>query len=389
MTIFPDKLNKLLEQRKAEDSLRSLASAGQLIDFSSNDYLGFARNPELFRSSSRLLETMEIEENGATASRLLSGNHHLYQQLEAQLCRFYKSDSALVFNSGYDANIGFFSSVPKRNDLIFFDELIHASIRDGIKMSHAKSYKFNHNDIRDLREKIERSLDSGGKEEGDAIYVVTESVFSMDGDSPVLVDLVELCQEFGCFLIVDEAHAVGLMGESGGGMILDSKLESKVFARVVTFGKALGCHGAAVLGSETLRSYLTNFARSLIYSTGLPPHSLATIIKAHEFILSEEALDARKSLVKNLLFFDEQITSLALNDRVPQSTSAIRSCIIPGNVRVKQISKELADAGFDVRPILSPTVAAGTERLRFCLHTYNKQAEIKDVLTILAAALKK
>ncbi len=389
MTNFPDKLNKLLEQRKADDSLRSLTSSGELIDFSSNDYLGFARNPDLFHGSSRLLESLEIEENGATASRLLSGNHHLYQELEARLCKFYKSNSALVFNSGYDANIGFFSSVPQRNDLIFYDELIHASIRDGIKMSNAKSYKFVHNDLHDLRQKIDRNLDSGWKDSTDAIYVVTESVFSMDGDSPALVDLVELCLELGCLLIVDEAHAVGVIGDSGGGMILDHGLESKVFARVVTFGKAFGCHGAAVLGSETLRSYLTNFARSLIYSTGLPPHSLATIIKAHELILSEEALEARGSLLKNLLVFDEQLNALGLNDSLPHNTSAIRSCIIPGNVRVKQISKELADAGFDVRPILSPTVAAGAERLRFCLHSYNKQAEIKDVLTILAAVLKK
>ncbi|NAS12604.1 aminotransferase class I/II-fold pyridoxal phosphate-dependent enzyme [Poritiphilus flavus] len=388
MTDFPDKLNKLLEQRKAEDSLRSLETAKRLVDFSSNDYLGLARNPNLFHQSSGLLETMKIEESGATASRLLSGNHRLYQELESLLCRFYKAEAALVFNSGYDANIGLFSSVLQRNDLVFFDELIHASIRDGIMMSHAKSYKFTHNDLQDLRQKITRSLNPGSKKGAHTIYVVTESVFSMDGDSPALSELTELCQEFGCYLIVDEAHAIGVMG-TGRGVLLHQSLENKVFARVVTFGKAMGCHGAAVLGSGSLKSYLTNFARSLIYSTGLPPHSLATILKAHEFIVSKEASEARKSLLENTGFFDQQIKAKDLRARVIPSDSAIRSCIIPGNKRVRQISKELADAGFDVRPILSPTVAAGTERLRFCLHSYNTQAEINGVLTILAAALQK
>src|SRR5690606_3252422 len=192
MTRYPQRLQRLLNERKEKDTFRQLPSKNTLVDFSSNDYLGFSKSQKIFENSLKLLAKGNIQ-NGATGSRLLSGNHSLYNEVEGMLCDYHKTGAALVFNSGYDANIGFFSSVPQRGDIIFYDEFIHASVRDGIKMSNARAYKFKHNDLEDLRSHIERSLKVNN--EGSELYIVTESVFSMDGDSPDLNTLVHICEK--------------------------------------------------------------------------------------------------------------------------------------------------------------------------------------------------
>jgi len=271
MLEFPDNLRQKLAEREANCALRSLRTSNNLTDFSSNDYLGFAEEQGIHISALKVLSDFDQIKNGASGSRLLSGNHSLYTQLEKKLVSMFDCQSALVFNSGYDANIGFFSSVPQRSDVIFYDEFIHASIRDGLKMGNAKNYKFKHNDLDDLMLKCraERTLPAGrqGRSPKDAvIYVVTESVFSMDGDSPDLGSLAQFCSEHQCHLIIDEAHAIGVFGK---GLIEELNLQNEVFARIITFGKALGCHGAAILGEKHLVDYLTNFARSLIYTTAL------------------------------------------------------------------------------------------------------------------------
>ncbi|MGB3151656.1 MAG: pyridoxal phosphate-dependent aminotransferase family protein, partial [Maribacter sp.] len=183
MSDFPKKLQNKLDKRVQEDSLRSLKNERDLVDFSSNDYLGLAKNEIIFSKTFQLLLTKNIAENGASGSRLLTGNHDLYQVLESFLTSFHDEESALVFNSGYDANIGFFSSVPTRGDVVFYDEFAHASIRDGIGMSNAKSYKFPHNDLLGLKAKISTTLKGVELQGNSEIYIVTESVFSMDGDS--------------------------------------------------------------------------------------------------------------------------------------------------------------------------------------------------------------
>jgi 8-amino-7-oxononanoate synthase len=339
-----------------------------LIDFSSNDYLGFASS----HWSDFHLETLST---GATGSRLISGNYIGYEDAEQQIASFHQTEAALVFNSGYDANLGLLSSVPQRNDVVLYDALSHASIRDGIRLSLAKAYKFEHNDLEDLEQLLV-------KHQGNTIYVVTETVFSMDGDSPALIRLVALCEKFGAFLIVDEAHAVGIFGKRGEGLVQDFQLEKRVFARVVTFGKALGCHGAAVLGSNKLRDYLINFARSLIYTTALPPHSVATIASAYQRL--ESSSIALTILRDNILHFSREQIRLGLAPLFVGGKSAIASAIIPGNSNVCQIAAALQFAGFDVRPILSPTVPEGQERLRFCLHSFNTPDQITVVLETLA-----
>ncbi len=290
------------------------------------------------------------KKNGATGSRLLSGNHALYPETEAFIATFHQAEAALLFNSGYDANLGFLSSVPQRNDVIVYDELIHASIRDGIQLSNAKAYKFQHNDPEDLKEKLVKFQSSAAN-----IYIVIESVYSMDGDSPNLEELVSLSEQFGCYLVVDEAHALGVFGERGEGLIQKSlRLNDRVFARIMTFGKGLGCHGAAILGSYDLKQYLINFSRSFIYTTGLSPHAVATILVAYQQLTENPA--AMERLAVNIIHFNQEKNRLGLKPLFVYSKSAIQCAILPGNEKVKTLAQTLQEKGFEVKPILSPTV---------------------------------
>lgn len=376
MKQFPKALAQKLNQRKANYALRELPVSKDCIDFASNDYLGFSQSETIFNETHEYLLQNNIKVNGATGSRLISGNHNLYAITEDFIANFHQVSSALIFNSGYDANVGFFSSVAQRNDVILYDELCHASIRDGIQMSNAKSYKFQHNDLDDLESIIKRC-----HTEPVEVYVVTESVFSMDGDCPNLEELVALCEKYNCHLVVDEAHAIGVFGENGEGVVQSLGLQDNVFARIITFGKGLGCHGAAIIGSEELKSYLINFARSFIYTTGLSPHSVATILIAYQHLKTEKV--AMQNLKQNIQFFNQEKTQRGLKSLFVYSKSAIQCAIIPGNEKVKSIAANLQEKGFDVKAILSPTVPEGQERLRFCLHSYNSEEEISEVLCLL------
>ena len=377
MKHFPKSLQQKLQQREANNNLRKLSTPNSLNDFASNDYIGFAQNETIFQETHQLLLDKNIKVNGATGSRLLSGNHALYHDAEAYVAMFHKADAALIFNSGYDANVGFFSTVPQRSDIILYDELCHASIRDGIQMSNAKSYKFQHNDLEDLEKLIQRF-----HTELVEVYIVTESVFSMDGDSPDLEKMVQLSGKYNAYLVVDEAHALGVFGEEGEGLIQSLGLQDKVFARIMTFGKGLGCHGAAILGNEALKSYLVNYARSFIYTTGLSPHSVAAILVAYQHLKNEKR--TLEKLKDNIIYFNQEKMRLGLKPLFVYSKSAIQCAIIPGIEGVKTKANQLQEKGFDVKPILSPTVPEGQERLRFCLHSYNSEREISDCLELLS-----
>ena len=378
--MFPKKLQEKINQRKAQNMLRQLGTEHDLIDFSSNDYLGFSNSKEIFDMTHHYLESHNLHRNGSTGSRLLSGNYEFYNEVEAMLCEFHNCESSLIFNSGYNANLGFFSSVPQRGDIILYDEYIHASIRDGIIMSHAKSYKFKHNNLDHLDEMLKRV-----QHDESVIYIVTESVFSMDGDSPDLVSLINISKKYNAFVVIDEAHATGVFGEKGVGLIQELGLENQVFARLITFGKALGSHGAAILGSKELTEYLVNFARSFIYTTALPPHTLMTIKSVYMELPKTHEIS---KLHNNITFFKAEIIKNKIQHHFINSNSAIQCCLVFGNENVKALSNQLLKKGFDVKPILSPTVPAGEERLRFCLHSFNSEKEIKDILQLLASLLK-
>lgn len=377
MKQLPDKLAKRLEQRLQNNALRKLSVYNPTFDFSSNDYLGLAAAELNWSHKSHKLK-------GAAGSRLLTGNHKAYEVLEKQICSFHKSQAALVFNSGYAANLGLLGAIGQRGDHIFYDALAHASIRDGLQLTKARSLKYRHNDLMHLQQLLEEHKESTG-----TLYVVTESVFSMDGDSPDLEALVNLCERYEAYLIVDEAHALGVIGERGHGLVQALQMQDRVFARIVTFGKALGYHGAAVLGSEALKSYLVNFARSLIYTTALAEDMVYALADRYTWLSnSTEAIQEINKLHCNIALLRSYIEKYGLNEYFIVSNSAIHSVIIPGNERVKALSDSLNEAGFGVLPILAPTVPEGAERLRICLHCYNESDSIELLAERIASFLK-
>ena len=371
---FPSNLQRKLQKRAIEGNLRSLRVRGDLIDFSSNDYLGFSRNTTIFEEVKRELSDLKPS-IGSTGSRLLSGNTDFHEDLECQMASFFEAESALLFNSGYDANLGLLSSVPQRGDSIFYDEFVHASIRDGIRLSHARSYGFRHNDIQDLRQKILNTR-SGGE-----IYVVVESLYSMDGDMAPLKELASMAGEQNLKLIVDEAHSTGIYGKRGQGMVIEQQLQHAVFARVHTFGKALGCHGATVVGSTALREFLINFSRPFIYTTSMPPYGVLTI----KYVLRAlEHTNQREILKGNIRQFRDMVNQYGLIHHFMDSSGPIQ-CLVLGSVeRIMEISSKLRESNFDARAILSPTVPEGKERIRFCIHSYNTSREIQEILFLLS-----
>lgn len=346
-------IEEALIKRAETDSLRSLKVVEGLVDFSSNDYLGFARDMEFAGGT-----------GGSTGSRLLTGNTHAVEELEKRIAAFHEGEAALIYSSGYLANIGAITCMAGRTDTILFDELVHASIRDGIRLSNARSVSFAHNDLNDLKEKLPGATGN--------VVVIVESIYSMDGDGPDLIELAEICRDKAS-LMVDEAHAVGVGGPSGKGLVCGSGISADAAVRVVTFGKALGLHGAAVICSKKMREYMINFARTFIYTTGLPDSTVSGLSAAYDrLLMSSDKVQYTKSL-KNI--FKEKINNKTalLEDH---AEGLILALVYPGNEHVKALSGKLAEKGYDVRPILSPTVPVGTERIRVCFHAFNTEEEV-------------
>lgn len=372
-----------LAQRKEEGTFRSLDTSTSLstgsegqIDFTSNDYLGFARSQELKRRIAEAEKQFSEIRVGSTGSRLLTGNSKLAEEVEQQVAAFHRAETALIFNSGYDANVGLYSSLGRIAKYIVYDELIHASVHDGMRLSRAELKPFKHNDVESLRSVLSE-LDG-------AAIVAVESVYSMDGDLAPLKELAVVCKEFDAALIVDEAHAVGLFGE-GRGRVSELGLEDEVYARLVTFSKALGCHGAAVLCNDNLRQFLVNHARSLIFSTFTSNHSLLAVKCVYDMLSVYDYNDLNISLLINL--FNQSMKGVS-GVRQIGGESPILGVIIAGNAQVRAVAATMQNDGFDVRPIVSPTVPKGTERIRICLHEFNTEAEVKGLIKSLQKALK-
>ena len=365
---MPENLIARLSKRNDAGLLRVLKLGDELIDFCSNDYLGLARQQEIYDAVQREIDHTSFRLNGSTGSRLIRGNSRLAEELEFFLADFHHAEAALIFNSGYDANLGFFSSVPQRGDTILYDRLIHASIHDGIRLSHAKAFAFNHNDIEDAKRLLRQS--SG------QVYIVVESLYSMDGDFAPLNEFAQLCAETGALMVVDEAHANGIFGPSGCGLVHEEHVLAQCIARIYTFGKSIGAHGAVVVVSNLLRSYLINFARSFIYSTALPTNELLTIKCAYHFAVSNP--EAKQQLFNNIQYFRELASANPELKFLPAS-GPIQGLHFEGNEYVKKAAEFIQQAGFDIRAILSPTVPEGTERLRICLHSFNSPEEIKNL----------
>lgn len=353
--------NRLLKRKKL-GNLRKLQTLQPLFDFSSNDYLGLARSPQLATSVFKELQMHLSHLNGlgSTGSRLLTGNSTYAQALEEKIANFHGYEAGLLFSCGYMANVGLLSAITNQESVILFDAAVHASTHNGIRLSQAKAFPFRHNDLEHLENRLINCSSEGDR------FICVESIYSTNGSISPLSEISRLAREYEAHLIVDEAHAVGACGPQGRGLVAEYNLTDHVFAQVTTFGKALGTYGAIVLGNHILKEALINFATSYIYTTALPFQTLAAIKCSYD--LFPEMDQERDHLQKLIQIFRESYPSFSL--------SHIQSVPIEGNEAVKQAAQDIFKQGFDVRPLMSPTVQRGHEVLRICLHAFNTEDEL-------------
>lgn len=365
-----------LEIRRKDGLLRSLQHMDHFIDFCSNDYLGLAKNQELNQLITKDFENWlaqnnaQISINGATGSRLISGNNSLVENFEITCAQIHHAEAALLFGSGFEANLGLLSSISQADHIVFCDQLLHASIIDGIRLGKGKKVIFNHNDWEALSTEL-------AKYPHQTKWVVVESIYSMDGDQAPLQKYIELKQNYDFELIVDEAHSGGVYGFKGAGLVQELGLVDQVFARVITFGKAWGNAGAVVLGSQALRQYLINFARSFIYSTGPTPAHICALLATLHFIQNQDEL--REKLKKNITFFQGHCS----HPNWGKSQSAIQTFIVPGNQEVRRIAQLAQEKDFGLKPIVYPTVPKGEERIRITLSALTQQQDMLDLIQLL------
>ncbi|KAG5997000.1 hypothetical protein E4U52_005269 [Claviceps spartinae] len=468
-TSLDELYSSLLARRALNNRLRTLTlPSPNTIDFSSNGYLSLSSNPAIKQqyltrlaqdslpllpasspSSSTLSSLPQTHQQtqaqtfslGSCGSRLLDGNSPLAEALEHEIAAFHGAPTALLFNSGFEANTGLFGCAPQEGDVVVYDELIHASVHDGVKLSRGKGVAFAHNCVRreggfvedglpsleEVLEGLERAdcedLGEDGDEdaskvndvlaEGSArtkntrsrrrrtrrnIFIAVEAVYSMDGDLAPLQDIadcVEACLPHGNgYIIVDEAHSTGWMGEKGRGMVSSLGLEDRIWARVHTFGKAMGCAGAAVLCSPPTRAYLINYARSLIYTTALGFPLLTAIQTAYDFLSTGQATPLARNLLALTSLAHQLLSALSTKFHPPASllrvpTEAPASPIVPlFSDRARSLARYCQGRGFVVRAIVAPTVKKGTDRVRLCLHAGNTGDEVRRLCLAIESWLR-
>jgi 8-amino-7-oxononanoate synthase len=369
-----DSLRAELERLEAQSQLRRL---GQLqgVNLSANDYLGLATDPRLSRAVAAALEAGTPV--ASAGSRLLSGNAAEWERLERDFARFIGTEAALFFTSGYAANLGLLGAILGPDDVVFSDESNHASLIDGIRLSRARKVIFPHLDLDYLEDALRRNGDSAGRKS-----IVVESLFSMEGDRAPVAELLSLAERFGAELIVDEAHATGVFGPHGRGLVAAAGGNTRVLASIHPCGKALASAGAFVCGSETLKQFLVNQARTFIYSTALPPYFAAQIGKAVE-IVSEA--DAERRRLEGLAGFLRVRLQQAGFD-TGRSDSQIVPLLLGGNDAAIHYAHKLSRHGFAVRPIRPPTVPEGTSRLRLSVTTKLSEEILDRLANALTAA---
>jgi 8-amino-7-oxononanoate synthase len=352
------------------------------FDLSSNDYLGLSTHPLL---KERLIESARRDGVGSTGSRLLRGHRDSFAAVEQAFAYLKGAAASLYFSSGYLANIAVLTSFPEAGDLILSDELNHASLIDGVRLSRAGRAVFPHADVARAAQMIAEHRASASPAADAQIFIVTESLFSMDGDIAPLAAYATLCRETGALLIVDEAHAVGVYGASGSGLVEQAGIAEDVLVSINTAGKALGVGGAFVAGPSWAIDYLVQRARPFIFSTAPPPSQAAALeaslaIVASEPERRERLLDLSRDLRRRLA--EEKLP-------VPAGTSQIVPVILGENDRALSIASTLQAQGFDVRAIRPPTVAPGTARLRIAVNTGLTDEIIQRFVTVLAEAVRK
>lgn len=377
-------IEKFLKKRRDEGLIRTLRPISyrhqgriwfnkkEYIDFSSNDYLGLCSHPKLIEVAKLALDRFGAS---SSASRLMSGSLELHHQLEEKVAQFKNKEAALVFNSGYQTNIGIISSLYERGDCIFSDRLNHASIIDGILLSKARPFRFQHNDMEHLESLLEKERDKFKK-----ALIITETIFSMDGDRAPLKELVHLKEKYNCEILVDEAHATGIFGKNGSGVVEEEGLTDKIDLIMGTFSKALGSFGAYLATSKKVVEYLINVCRSFIYSTALPPATIACNLASLELINEEPY--RREKLLESAQYFRQ---TLKAKDFKVRGISQIVPVVLGDNINTIELADRLQQEGYWVLPIRPPTVPKGEARLRFSLTVYHDEEILQKLINDISA----
>jgi 8-amino-7-oxononanoate synthase len=352
-------------RRRIEAELASLAALDQLrtlgtisgVNLCSNDYLGLATDPRLPDAvASALAEGLPV---CSTGSRLLSGNAEIWDELESEIAQFMQSESALYFNSGYSANVGLLSALIQHGDIVFSDSANHASIIDGLRLAGGRKVIYPHLDMDSLERELQKNSAASTQR-----FIVSESIFSMDGDRAPISDLVALAEKYGAELIVDEAHATGVAGPQGRGLVAASGLADRVLLTVHPCGKALASMGCFVCCSEKLKQYLVNRARTFIFSTALPPYMAAQVRAAIRIAAAADR--ERSDLAAFATFLRHKLRDAGFD--IGYGDTHIVPVFLGQNERAVRFAALLNEAGFGVRPIRPPSVPAGTSRLRLSLN---------------------
>ena len=343
----------------------------EYIDFSSNDYLGLSGHPKLKVAAIKAIDKFGV---ASCASRLLSGDAEIFHELEDAVARFKGKEAALVFNSGYQANVGIISSLFTRGDCIFSDRLNHASIIDGILLAQAKIFRFHHNDSEHLESLLKKERDKFKK-----ALIVTESIFSMDGDRAPLKELVRLKERYNCWMMVDEAHATGIFGENGSGVVEEEGLSDRIDLIMGTFSKALAGFGAYLATSKQITDYLVNTCRSFIYSTALPPAVIAGNLASLKLIKDEP--QRRKILLSMAKMLRDRLKEKGF---CTKSSSQIVPIILGDNLRALEFSKKIKEKGYWVLPVRPPSVPAGQARLRLSLSYDHNEETLNKLIDVIS-----
>lgn len=364
-----NRYTEILKQLEQDNNLRKIPGAlpEGSINLSSNDYLGLSNNKGLQREFFNYIALSDLKFS-ASSSRLLTGNSREYEQLENTIANAYNREACLVYNSGYHANIGILPSLASKKDLILADKLVHASIIDGIKLSKAETLRYNHLDYNHLENILKKK-----RKHHEQVFIVTESIFSMDGDIADLETLVHIKEKYNCFIYIDEAHALGVRGKKGLGCAEELGLINACDFIVGTFGKAIASIGAFVVCNNNIKEYLVNTSRSLIFTTALPPVNLAWTNFIFEKLPTLTPQREKLNHVSKVL--SENLEIKHQSHIIPFITGSNESAIA--------LSKEMINQGFYVLPIRYPTVPKGKARLRFSLNAALTTEDIQQVTKIL------
>ncbi len=387
MTFYDEEFSRRLAGIEEKGLLRGLntveatggiinTTGGRIINLSSNDYLDLANDRRL--KDAAIKATNECG-TGATASRLMAGNLALHDELESKLARLCATEEALVFGSGFLGNLGVLNAIARRQDMIIADKLNHASLIDGMVISGAKNLRYAHNDMSALKKILETKLPENG-----IPIIVSDTIFSMDGDLAPVADLIELAKKYRAMLVLDEAHAIGVFGH-GGGVVRELGMSHEVDFIMGTLSKSLGSYGGFAACSAVLKKYLINSARSFIYSTGLPPSVMASGIAAIDVLDEEPGLG--KKLLELTKYFKDSLASYGIRDEI--SDSQIVPVMIGDNHETLRIAKILREEKILATAIRPPTVPQGTSRLRMSVTLGHSESDLSEVAALISKSLNK